>query len=88
MSKFIGLKNDARKFIKKLEPLDDHRKYGRRKLRKWKINDGKKQVGEINETIQIVENNLVFTNLEFTFDDGKSLYVFDWKEDERKSIKK
>lgn len=87
MSKFVGLKNEAKKVLRGVERLDSNRMHGRKRLGKWKLTDKKNQVGEINEVVQIIEDGKVFTNLEFSMKDG-DYYVFDWNEEERKSIKK
>lgn len=86
MSKFVGLKNEAKKVLKGAERLDSNKRHGRKSLGKWKLTDKKKQIGEINEIVQVVEDGKVFTNLEFSMK-GETYYVFDWEEKERKSIK-
>ena len=81
---FIGLKDIAENVIKTLEELESDSSYSDHQLRKWKMSDGFEDVGEVNEVVQLIEDDKVYTCLEFKYFDHeeKPVYVFEWENEE------
>lgn len=81
---FIGLKDSAKDVTKTLEELESDASYGEQLLGRWKMSDGFKDVGEINEVVQLIEGDKIYTCLEFRYFDKKErpVYVFEWEFEE------
>ena len=82
--KFIGLRDIANVVIDTLEELKPTSFYEEYPLKKWKMSDGFEDVGEVNEVVQFIEDDKVYTCLEFKYFDHeeKPIYVFEWENTE------
>lgn len=80
---FIGLKDTAKDVVETLQELESDSAYEEHQLRKWKMSDGFEDVGEINEVVQLIDNDKVYTCLEFKyFEEENPVYVFEWELEE------
>ena len=81
---YIGLKDAAREITETLEKLESDASYGEHLLGRWKMSDGFTDIGEINEVVQLIEKDKIYTCLEFKYFDKKErpVYVFEWENEE------
>ncbi|MFW6030489.1 MAG: hypothetical protein ACOCRO_09605 [Halanaerobiales bacterium] len=81
---FIGLKDTAKDVVENLKEVESDSSYSDHQLRKWKMSDGYEDVGEVNEVVQLIEDDKIYTCLEFKYFDKeeKPVYVFEWEHEE------